>query len=88
MTAKDLLDAYPGVSVAVAYVELILCQPEGPESESFWDIILGAKLPPEGVLNLVRAAMKEAAFPKAQQVLAETYHPSFMTYLAAKLGMM
>lgn len=89
MTDNQLLDAYPDCPTAVAFTELFICGGD-PGEQTGWDILMSA-IPPvtlDGAIYVIRSAMENEELGKAKEALAQTYHPSYRTYIAGKMGMM
>jgi hypothetical protein len=96
MNASELLNAYPQVPHAVAWVELFLCDAGDPEDPTFgevssWQMMMDAKWSPEEVLATIKRALAEEIEEenkgKYREALAEMDLPQFRTYLLGKMGL-
>lgn len=94
MTEQDVLDTYPHCRTAVAYTEGMLCVPCDGEKYSSWDLMMNTKNPMtldeviEMIQNLLRSEVEEGNACRASDALEQSNHPSYRTYIAAKMGMM
>jgi len=93
MNIKELLAAYPTVTHAIGYVELLLCTPDDEHPVSAWDMfIAGNKLTPTEVINLCKEGCREemdlGTAGKWAETLIECDRPEFLTYLKGKMGAM
>ena len=96
MTAEQVLAAYPDCPVAVAWVELFVCQPTG-DGKSSWDVMMEV-CPPlsiEEVFDFVHQCALEEAHESPEENLRQkaaiAYEqmktPAYRNYLAAKMGL-
>lgn len=88
MKAETLLAAYPDCPLAVAWTELMICQPSDEDPESSWELAmkLDPPLSPHELLDIIKQATVGETVGKAEQALAQMDHPSFLTYLKGKMG--
>ncbi len=81
--------AYPDVARAIAFVEIVLCGPLGPDDpDTAWDVMMRALPPvdPATVVALIRDTLDDEfrdEFPRAR---VEAARPEFLTYIAGKMG--
>lgn len=92
-TARELLDAYPHCSVAIAFTELIICVPPDGEDQSSWDLMMNAPTPMtlDRVIEMIRDVINDEIMDgtecKAEEALEQSYHSSYRIYIAGKMGM-
>lgn len=88
MNAERLLAAYPDCSLAVAWTELMICQPTEDDPQSAWGWAMNRPHPvsPAEMLEIIKAATVGETIGKAEQALAQMDHHSFLTYLKGKMG--
>lgn len=88
MTAAELFAAYPNVKHAVAYVELIICEPV--DGESAWDLLMTTLRPmsPKDVADCLCDDGVDVIGRTERECMirAEMDHPEFLRYLAGKMG--
>lgn len=86
-TTRELQRAYPHCFIAVAYTELLLCQADD-DGLSCWDILMQEKPPlnPAQVVEAIQAAMEGETAARAEEALKQTKHPSYLTYIAGRMG--
>ncbi len=94
MTHVQMLQkSYPNAFIAVVYTEAIICgngDPEAGEEGSGWDLMMSTTPPmsPDDVISCIRTAMEGETDCRAEEALAQTYHPEYVKYLQAKLGLL
>lgn len=91
MTPDELLARWPECRHAVAWVELFVAPAADDQSgESGLEQLIAAKYSPPEALELIRGLMRdeiaEGSTGRHAEALAEIDHPSFLTYLAGRLG--
>jgi hypothetical protein len=97
MSVDELFAAYPDVTNAVGYVEMIFCDFDGmcPGQSTPWDELRKRKpdADPEWVARFLRRSAAEISPGETAADLAfiekarrELEHPQFMVYLAGKMG--
>lgn len=88
-TAKQLFSAYPTITHAVSYVELIACTPDEDRPVTLWNTLIGLGLAPDEVAKfLLESIQEEAELTGKKFALAaeEAKKPEFLTYIAGKMG--
>lgn len=94
--ADALFRAYPNVTHAVSWVELVVCDAD-PGERSAWDEIFrhgraaGIDFDPRQVVGILADALEEdiregTAKGRSAEALAEMRHPEFLRYVAGKMG--
>ncbi len=94
MSGAELLRTYPKCVIAVAYVELMLCEPCEPGEPSSWQLLMSAT-PPMSIEEviatihqlLIDEVSDDAPF-KAAEALSQIDEPSFRVYIGGRMGMM
>jgi hypothetical protein len=84
-----MLDAYPNVRHAVAFVETFLCELPPDDPETAWTLMMRARLTPSEIITCCRIAVTEATelSPRFLDAIRhEMQHPEFHRYIAGKMG--
>ncbi len=88
----DLLDAYPTVTHAVSFVELIICAQPDMDGFNSWRLMMVAGCNPEEVREAIKEVVADEVAlgspGKHQEALTEMDCPEFMVYLRGKMGAM
>ena len=84
----EFLTHYPRIRSAVAYTELIICQANEPGEETSWDVLMAADLSPTEVVSALHEALEGEEFFGAAKARKEMLDPSFLTYIAGRMGAM
>lgn len=94
----QLLHTYRNVCQAVAFTEMIICQPSDEEGGlSSWSILMASKhkttkqpLTPDQVVEMIRYVLEEPTNDEREALripaLEQTKHPEFLTYIKGKMG--
>lgn len=88
----ELMNAYPATALAVAWVELFVCEPHGDSRRSAWDEMMDAPMNPREAVEILQATLAEEVAenqdaPASFRVaLAEMGTPDFLRYVAGKMG--
>lgn len=93
MSGKEILEAYPHIPIAVAFVELFL-SPSELDSYDVMGRIRGAGMCPAEAVAFIKGFCDEEMetlegkleAPKLKQARVQMDHPSFLTYIAGKMG--
>jgi hypothetical protein len=90
--AEQMLQKYPNIMHAASFVELMLDIPPEGESESSLDLMRRANVSLDDAINMARGCIQQevdlGSPGKYKEAFTETFHESFRTYMAAKMGMM
>lgn len=91
-TPQELFASYPRATKAIAFVELILCSTDESETESSWDILMGANVGVGTAIECIRTCMRDAlageGTSELRDALAQTESADFILYIAGKMGAM
>jgi len=88
----SVLTEYPSIIQAVAWTELIVCQPNKGEQTS-WDMMLSHQLSLDEILHCIQATIageeNEGIMPRDVILAAQAQMrmPEYRRYLAGKLGL-